>query len=563
MVLVSAPLTRKNYLNWSYAIKRALRAKMKLGSIDGSLAKPDVNDASFERWIRQTTAILKMQSQIQSSEESKELLLQELIKLVRGSTSQSDSSHQCQSLFSSLGIIHQTTCSYTPQQNGIVERKHKHLLEVARALLFQSSLPRNSGENLSSQPLILSIAFYHHSLIGSLPLKCSIINLLPILNLSQQKKAYRVFDLESNTLFDSRDVVFHERTFPMRSSPAEPEPISLPLPITDCDSIPDPPSVPPHSISSSPPQFNPDGSIARHKARLVAKGYNQIEGVDYFDSFSPVAKYVTVRVLLAVAASKSWPLLQLDINTAFLHGHLEEEVYMDPPEGYTAAKPGQVCRLKLYVDDILLTGTSEDSLRVVKQYLDRLFTIKELGNAKYFLGLELARSDHGLHITQHKYLQDILVDTAMENVKPASTPFPAGLQLTSDAGSLLPFPDKYRRLVGRLLYLGFHTTIHLLPFSKPIPFWCDNKAALHITANPVFHERTKHLDIDCHLVRDQFKCGFIAPSYIPGSDQIADIFTKALPVSAFVRLLSKLGLSSQAPACGGAVGIMQKQSKDV
>ncbi|KAL0324732.1 UNVERIFIED_CONTAM: Retrovirus-related Pol polyprotein from transposon RE1 [Sesamum calycinum] len=167
-----------------------------------------------------------------------------------------------------------------------------------------------------------------------------------------------------------------------------------------------------------------DGSIARYKARLVAKGYNQVEGVDYFESFSPVAKSITVRLFLGIAAAKSWPLFQLDINNSFLHGHLDEEVYMDPPERYLAAKPGQVCRLRrslyglkqasrqwnlelttkllnygftqsahdnclflkhtgsdfiallFYTDDILLTGTSKTSLHNVKQYLDGLFTIK-------------------------------------------------------------------------------------------------------------------------------------------------------------------------------------------
>ncbi|KAK4394326.1 Retrovirus-related Pol polyprotein from transposon RE1 [Sesamum angolense] len=176
---------------------------------------------------------------------------------------------------------------------------------------------------------------------------------------------------------------------------------------------------------------------------------------------------------------------------------------MDPPEGYLATKPGQVCRLRrslyglkqasrqwnlelttklldygftqsahdnclflkhtgsdfiallVYVDDILLTGTLESSLHNVKQYLDGLFTIKDLGSAKYFLGLELARSSHGLLVTQHKYLQDILSDTSMLNAKVASTPFLSGLHLTHDEGALLQFSDRYRRFVGRLLYLGF------------------------------------------------------------------------------------------------------------
>ncbi|KAL0367107.1 UNVERIFIED_CONTAM: Retrovirus-related Pol polyprotein from transposon RE1, partial [Sesamum radiatum] len=85
-------------------------------------------------------------------------------------------------------------------------------------------------------------------------------------------------------------------------------------------------------------ELNPNGSIQRHKVHLVAKGYNQVEGVDYLDSFSLAAKIVTERVFLTVAVSKSWPLLQLDINNAFLHGHLDEDVCMVPPEGYTQAR---------------------------------------------------------------------------------------------------------------------------------------------------------------------------------------------------------------------------------
>lgn len=88
-----------------------------------------------------------------------------------------------------------------------------------------------------------------------------------------------------------------------------------------------------------------DGGIDRYKARLVAKVYHQVEGKDYTESFSPVAKPVTVRILLAIATTKQWKVHQVDINNAYLHGTLNEEVFMTPPQGYNKTKPGEVCRL--------------------------------------------------------------------------------------------------------------------------------------------------------------------------------------------------------------------------
>lgn len=246
-----------------------------------------------------------------------------------------------------------------------------------------------------------------------------------------------------------------------------------------------------------------DGIVERYKGRLVAKGHHQLEGIDFQESFSLVAKVVTVRILLIVAAANSWPLHQLDINNAFLHGHLDEEVYMEAPEGYDKVRKGQVCKLKrsfyglkqasrqwnielttqfksygfkqsthdhclftlstascflallVYVDDILLTGNSEAKIQKVKQFLDYKFTIKDLEHAKYFLGLELVRSVNDLYVHQRKYILDLLQDTGLVGCKPAATPLPKGVKFSSNQGELIADPQQYRSLIGRLLYLGF------------------------------------------------------------------------------------------------------------
>lgn len=121
-------------------------------------------------------------------------------------------------------------------------------------------------------------------------------------------------------------------------------------------------------------------------------------------------------------------------------------------------KDGYHIFLLVYVDDVLITGPDESKIQEVKQFLDAAFTIKDMGPAKFFLGMEIARLAEGIYISQRKYIIDILRDTCMLDSSPVSTPLPGGLVFVSEDQDPTPLfhdPSLFRRLVGHLLYLNF------------------------------------------------------------------------------------------------------------
>ncbi|XP_021721511.1 uncharacterized protein LOC110689087 [Chenopodium quinoa] len=243
-----------------------------------------------------------------------------------------------------------------------------------------------------------------------------------------------------------------------------------------------------------------DGTVEKLKARLVAKGYTQIFGIDFDEIFSPVVKMATIRCLLALTASKGWSLHQLDINNAFLHGDLHEEIYMKMPEGMPNPY-NLVCKLKkslyglkqasrqwfarltleleklgfkkslndyslflkqndpdiiilaVYVDDIVVTGTNNEAILALKTHLHSVFSIKDLGILHYFLGIEVVHLPQGIILTQRKFYKELISESGFDVSKVAKTPLPQKLKLLADQGDFCSNPTLYRKMVGKLNFL--------------------------------------------------------------------------------------------------------------
>lgn len=246
---------------------------------------------------------------------------------------------------------------------------------------------------------------------------------------------------------------------------------------------------------------NPDGSINKYKARLVAKGFHQQEGFDFNETFSPVVKPVTIRVILTLALTYKWDIQQIDVNNAFLNGILQEEIYMVQPPGFVAENKKLVCRLNralyglkqaprawyerlsstllqfgfqssrcdpslftyikgshklyilIYVDDIILTGTSTALIKEVIHKLNFEFALKELGQLDYFLGIEVKRLPSGsLLLTQSKYIKEILDRANMAEANSISSPMTSNCKLSKYGPDEFVDVTLYRSIVGALQY---------------------------------------------------------------------------------------------------------------
>ena len=247
-------------------------------------------------------------------------------------------------------------------------------------------------------------------------------------------------------------------------------------------------------------KFHSDGTLARYKARWVCRGFSQQHGIDFDETFSPVVKPSTIRVVLSLAVSSSWPIHQLDVKNAFLHGTLNETVYCQQPSGFeNPSSPNFVCLLNkslygleqaprawfecfatfiqtigfmpsksdsslfvyqspthtayllLYVDDIILTASSDSFLQHTISSLNREFSMTDLGPLHHFLGIHVSRTKSSLFLSQRSYILDLLSRSGMSDCQPSRTPPDIGAKLSAD-GDPLSDPTLYRSITGALQY---------------------------------------------------------------------------------------------------------------
>ncbi|CAN1127242.1 Retrovirus-related Pol polyprotein from transposon TNT 1-94 [Linum perenne] len=327
-------------------------------------------------------------------------------------------------------------------------------------------------------------------------------------------------------------------------------------------------------------KYHSDGSVERYKARLVARGFTQSFGIDYQETFAPVAMLKTVRILLSLAVNEDWPLFQMDVKNAFLNGDLEEEVYMNIPEGVVhKGEKNSVCKLRkslyglkqsprawfgkfsktvislgythcqtddtmfvrhskddkitiliVYVDDIIITGSDSEEIQKLKFKLSQEFELKDLGEMKYFLGMEIARSSKGLLLSQRKYVLDLLAETGMTGCKPASTPMQANLQFSRETDGKPTDKGRYQQLVGKLIYLA-HT--------RP-----DITFAVSVVSQFMNEPTEEHLTAVTHILRYLKKTPGLGLMFKKSASRSVDMYTDASWASEVTSRRSTTGYCS-------------------
>nr|GEW67588.1 ribonuclease H-like domain-containing protein [Tanacetum cinerariifolium] len=280
-------------------------------------------------------------------------------------------------------------------------------------------------------------------------------------------------------------------------------------------------------------KFHVDGTLSRYKARLAANGSSQQLGVEFDETFSLVVKPATIRTVLSLVVSRQWPVHQLDVKNAFLNGDLFETMYMHQPLGFVdSLYLNHVCLLQrslyglkrhLVLGFSGLQGTLELDLHL---YASATTSLVGYTDADWAGCPSTHRSTFGYCL----FLGDKLLSWS------------AKLQPTISRSSV---EAKYRGVANVVAETAWiHNLLRKLhsPLLTATLVYCDNVSEVYMSANPVQHQRTKHIEIDIHFVRDMVKAGHVRVLHVPSRFQYADIFTKGLRSALFEDFWSNLSV---------------------
>nr|GEY63696.1 hypothetical protein [Tanacetum cinerariifolium] len=314
-------------------------------------------------------------------------------------------------------------------------------------------------------------------------------------------------------------------------------------------------------------QKDEDQTMIRNKARLVEKGYAQEEGIDFKESFAPVARFEAVRIFIAYAAHKSFLIFQMDVKTAFLNGPLKEEVYVAQPDGFV--DPDHPKKAK-YTLEILYKhgmdkGQSIGTSMATKPKLDADLS-----------GNPVDQTDYRSKIRSLMYLTSSKPDIVQADSSFELTAFSdadhagcidfrkstsRGIQFLGD--KLVSWMSKKQNYTAMssakaefvalsascALVMWMRTQLQDYGFNyNKIPLYCDSQSAIAISCNPVQRSRTKHIHTQYHFIKEHVKNGIIELYFVRTEYQLADMFTKALPEDRFKYLVRRIGMRCLTPA---------------
>ncbi|GJU61178.1 retrovirus-related pol polyprotein from transposon TNT 1-94 [Tanacetum coccineum] len=317
-----------------------------------------------------------------------------------------------------------------------------------------------------------------------------------------------------------------------------------------------------------------ENTVIRNKSRLVAKGYAQKEGIDFEESFAPVARLEAVRLFIAYVAHKSFTVYQMDVKTTFLYGPLKEEVYVNQPDGFVDPyHPDKVYRLKK-----ALYGLKQ-APRAWYDELSNFLVSKGFlkGELKFFLGIQIHQSPRGIFINQAKYAQEILKKHGMTSCDNIGTPM-ATKHLDANLSGTLVDQTKYRSMVGALLYLTasrpdiVHATCYCARYqAKPtekhltmvkrifrylkdsinMGLWYPKDTGVDKLVS--WSSKKKDCtsmslaEVEYHFIKEQVEKGIVKLFFVGTENQLADLFTNALSEDRFKYLVRRLGMRCLTP----------------